>query len=434
MQEISIGLLGYGNVGSAFAKLLGERRASIAKRADLDLRISRIAVRDPHKHNILDLPKGTLSDDPAEVVGDPEVDIIVELIGGIEPPLSLLRQAIANHKPIVTANKALLAQHGAELYAAADTANVDILFEAAVAGGIPLMRPLRASLAGESVKRVMGIVNGTTNYILTQMSEAGITYQDALAQAQALGYAEADPTADVEGHDAGAKAAIIASIVFGVVVELSDVAHEGISAITSEDIELADRMGYVIKAIAVVEAFADPDRAVGNENEIAVRTYPALVPKSHALAAVRNSFNAVFVEGEAVGELMFYGQGAGGLPTASAVLGDVIDAASNLARGTAGRIGTLAPARIRPLSALRSAYYICLAVTDRPGVLAQVAEVFGRHFVSIKAMEQHGQADQARLTFITHESAEDAVQQTMADLEHLDVVLDVHTAIRLVGG
>ncbi|MCY4458103.1 MAG: homoserine dehydrogenase [Acidimicrobiaceae bacterium] len=430
-KTVKVGVLGCGNVGSAFVDLLRQRRTTIEARTSVNLQIAKVAVRSLNRERALKLSSNLFTTDPLAVVEDPDIDIIVELIGGVEPPFSLVRRALELHKPVVTGNKALLAEHGAELFAAADEVGVDLLFEAAVAGGIPLMRPLRESLAGEPVRRVMGIVNGTTNYILTQMTDAGISYETALKQAQELGYAEADPTADVSGHDAAAKAAIIASIVFGVVVKPDDVYHEGIAEISAEDIAVVNRLGFVVKAVAIVEAFASPK---GSGPEITIRVHPALVAKEHPLAAVRDSFNAVFIEGEAVGDLMFYGRGAGGRPTASAVLGDVVDAATNLVHNTPGRVGTLAAATIRPIEELKSAFYICLAVTDRPGVLAQVADVFGRNGVSIQAMEQQGQGDRARLIFVTHESLESAVQTTMAELSHLAVVLDVHRAIRMIGG
>nr|NIR38260.1 homoserine dehydrogenase [Actinomycetota bacterium]NIS32838.1 homoserine dehydrogenase [Actinomycetota bacterium]NIT96491.1 homoserine dehydrogenase [Actinomycetota bacterium]NIU20188.1 homoserine dehydrogenase [Actinomycetota bacterium]NIU67813.1 homoserine dehydrogenase [Actinomycetota bacterium] len=396
----------------------------------VDLRVARIAVRSTSKERHLDLPPEVFTTDAMAVVEDPDIDLVVELIGGIEPARALIRRAIELGKPVVTGNKELLANHGAELFAAADAAGVDLLFEAAVAGGIPLMRPLRESLVGEPVRRVLGIVNGTTNYILTRMSEEGVSYADALAEAQSLGYAERDPTADVEGFDAGAKAAIIATIVFGAVVVAGDVYHEGISAVTTDDIAIAARLGYVVKAVAIVERC---DSQPGDPFEVAVRVHPALVPDTHPLATVRLSFNAVFVEGDAVGELMLFGRGAGGRPTASAVLGDVIDAAINRVNGSAGRIGTLAPARIRPIDELSSAYYLGVEVRDQPGVLASVADVFGRHGVSIRSMEQQGLGDQARLIFITHRSVESAVQATLHELRELDVVNDIHAVLRVVG-
>jgi homoserine dehydrogenase len=325
---------------------------------------------------------------------------------------------------VVTGNKALLADHGAELYAAADTAGLDLLFEAAVAGGIPLVRPLRESLVGEPIRRVMGIVNGTTNYILTRMSEQGASYADALAEAQALGYAEADPTADVEGYDAGAKAAIIASIAFGVNVVAGDVYHEGISKVTADDITFAHRLGYEIKLLAI----AEQDEA----GRVGVRVHPAMVPKTHPLATVRESFNAVFVEGDSVGQLMFYGRGAGGGPSASAVLGDLIDAAANLRRGAHASLGRLPRAEISPIDDVRSEYYLNLEVADRPGVLHAVAGVFAEHGVSIRSMEQEGLGAEARLVFITHEASEASMKATLRDLDRLDAVDRITSMLRVV--
>jgi homoserine dehydrogenase len=426
---VKLGLLGCGTVGSALARLLEGQRELIAARTGVRLEITRIAVRDTSKARDVAVSDDVFTTDTMSVVEDPDVDVIVELIGGVDVARELVGRALALGKPVVTGNKALLAAHGAELYAAADAAGVDLLFEAAVAGGIPLMRPLRESLVGEPVTRVMGIINGTTNYILTRMTEAGASYEDALAEAQELGYAEEDPTADVEGFDAGAKAAIIATIVYGAIVSDDQVHHEGISSITSDDIEVAARLGFAVKAIAVVEgSVADGDTSV------AVRVHPALVPLDHPLASVRDSFNAVFIEGDSVGDLMLYGRGAGGAPTASAVLGDVIDAAVNLSRGTSARFGPLAPATVRPIAESSSAFFLRVAVMDQPGVLAQVADVFGRHGVSIRSMEQHGLGDQAVLMFITHVSVEAEVQSTLEELRGLDIVNDIHSVIRVVGG
>ncbi|HEX7097512.1 MAG TPA: homoserine dehydrogenase, partial [Acidimicrobiales bacterium] len=354
-------------------------------------------------------------------------------VGGLEPARTFILKALAAGKHVVTANKALLAHHGPELYEEARRRGVTLAFEAAVAGGIPLIRPLRESLVGEPIRRVMGIVNGTTNYILTRMTESGASYQDALAEAQSLGYAERDPTADVEGYDAGAKAAIIAMIAFGCRVVAGDVYHEGISGITAADIAVADRLGYRVKLLGIAER-----HDTNGDPEIGVRVHPALVPVQHPLAAVRDSFNAVFVEGAAVGDLMLYGRGAGGLPTASAVLGDVIDAADNLRRGTHGSIGTLSRAHIRPIDDLESAYYLSLDVVDRPGVLARVADVFGRHGVSIRSMEQEeldqpGDGSEARLIFLTHKARERDMQATLHELRGLDVVDRVGTMLRVVG-
>ena len=417
-------------MGAALVTLLDERRDAVAARTGLELEITRIAVRSTAKDRGLRIDPSVFCTDAADIVSDPEIDIVVEVIGGIEPARSLLHDAIAAGKPVVTGNKELLANHGAQLFAAADDAGVDLLFEAAVAGAIPLIRPLRESLAAEPVQRIMGIVNGTTNYILTQMAERGASYAEALSEAQSLGYAERDPTADVEGFDAAAKAAIIATVAFGAVVVAGDVYREGISRIALHDIEMARRLGYAVKAIAVAERTGDGD---GERPEVAVRVHPAMVPFQHPLASVRDSFNAVFIQGDAVGELMFYGRGAGGRPTAGAVLGDLVDAAVNLASGGPGRIGRLVPARVRSIDDLRSAYYIGMEVADQPGVLASVAAVFGRHEVSIRSMEQHGLRDDARLVFITHECLERDLQATLRDLRGLEAVHDLGNVIRVIG-
>ena len=426
---LSVGLLGCGNVGGALVTLLDEQRREIASRSGVALEISRIAVHSTTKDRGVGVPSDVFTTDAAAVVADPDIDLVVETIGGIEPARELVLAALAAGKPVVTANKELLANHGAELFDAATAAGVDLLFEAAVAGAIPLMRPLRESLAGEPISRVMGIVNGTTNYILSQMSDSGVSYQAALAEAQSLGYAERDPTADVEGYDAGAKAAIIASVAFGARVVAGDVYHEGISEITEADIDFASRLGFVIKLLAIIERVGDHDGYPG----VAVRVHPAMIPSTHPLASVRDSFNAVFIEGGAAGELMFYGRGAGGRPTASAVLGDLIDAATNKVRGVGARLDIATKAAIQPIDELLSEYYLNLEVTDEPGVLATVASIFGAHKVSIRSMEQEGLGDQARLIFITHLALERDVRATLHELRQLDSVRNVGTLMRVVG-
>ena len=421
---VKVGLLGCGNVGGALVELVDEQREAIADRTGLRLEVARVAVRNTAKRRSVELGDDVLTNDAVSVVEDPSVDVVVELIGGIEPARELILTALQNGKAVVTGNKELLANVGAELFEAADKAGVDLLFEAAVAGGIPLIRPLRESLAGERLQRVLGIVNGTTNFILTRMTEEGSTFHEALAEAQELGYAERDPTADVEGFDAAAKAAIIATVAFGVRVVAGDVYNEGISGVTPADIAFAGRLGYVVKLLAVAEA---------DERGVAVRVHPAMVPKDHPLSAVRESFNAVFIEGAAVGELMLYGRGAGGRPTASSVLGDVIDAAANRRRGTHAGLGLLGKARIRHIEELSSEYYVALEVVDRPGVLAAVAGVFGNHGVSIKQMEQEGIGKDARLILITHTAVERAMQATISELRDLDVVDRVGSLLRVVG-
>lgn len=423
---IRVGLLGCGNVGAALFRLIEQQAPIIEKRTGLRLEVVSIAVRNLSRDRDVAVPAGLLTRDAHAVVADPKVDIVVEVIGGIEPARELINAALAAGKPVITANKELLANVGTELFTAAEVAGVDLLFEAAVAGGIPVVRILRESLRGEPISRVMGIINGTTNFILTKMTEDGAEYGAALAEAQRLGFAERDPTADVEGFDAGAKAAILATIAFGAKVVAGDVYHEGISRITAADIAVAQRLGYVIKLLGIAER----DRTSG---DIGVRVHPAMVPKNHPLASVRESYNAVFVEGDAVGSLMFYGRGAGGNPTASAVLGDVIDAAVNLVKGTHGTLGSFSKAVIRAIDETSAEYLLSMEVADRPGVLHAVTGAFARHGVSIRAAEQEGIGDDARLVFITHEAKESAVQDTVRELRDMDVVRQVGGLLRVIG-
>ena len=423
-QRIRVGVLGHGTVGSAFVDLVAQQAATIAARSGVQLEIARVAVRNVAVHKaspVADL----LTTDTDFVVNDPTIDVIVEVMGGVDEARRLILQALSNGKPVITANKALLANHGVELFTAADASGIDLLFEAAVCGGIPLIRPLRESLRGEPITRVLGIVNGTTNYILTKMAEESMTYGDALAGAQKLGYAEADPTADVEGHDAAAKLSIIASIAFGQNVVASDVFCEGISDITPADIAIANRLGYAVKLLAIAEIDA--------AGSVLVRVHPAMVSHQHPLASVRDSFNAVVVDGAASGSLMFYGRGAGGAPTASSVLGDVIDASVNLNKGAHASLGVLSKSNLRPMSSLRGEYLLPLEVTDRPGVLHAVTGIFARHDVSIRAAEQDGIGNGARLVFLTHEASEAAVQECIAELRKLDVVMRVGGLLRVIG-
>jgi homoserine dehydrogenase len=358
------------------------------------------------------------------VVEDPDVDIVCELIGGDEPAGSLILGAFERNKPVVTANKELLATRGRELFDASDAKGLDLYFEAAVGGGIPLIRPLKESLTGERVRRVTGIVNGTTNFILTKMADEGRAFDDVLADAQALGYAEADPTADVEGHDAAAKCAILASIAFNARVTAGDVFREGIAAVRPEDIEFARRLGYVVKLLAVAE-LVEGER-------IAARVHPAMIPASHPLASVRDAYNAVFVEGDHVGELMFYGRGAGGDATATAVVGDLVSVARNLRSGARGVGCTCFHERtIRPMSEMEGQYYILTSVEDRPGVLAEIAGVFGTNRVSLKSMWQEGMGDEAQLVFITHRAREGAFQEAVAQIRDLPAVREVRSVLRV---
>jgi len=423
---VRVGLLGCGNVGAALVELIAAHSSEIARRSGLQLEVARVAVRDITKQRPFALADGVLTNDAQSVVDDPSIDVVVEVIGGVEPARSLLLDALKLGKPVVTGNKELLANAGRDdVIDAAEAAGVDLLFEASVGGGIPLMRPLRESLAGERITRLIGIVNGTTNYILTRMTEEGSGFTDALAEAQSLGYAESDPTADVEGYDAAAKAAILASVAFGARVVADDVYRVGIAEVTPADIVAARDLGYVIKLLAIAEE---------RGGQIAARVHPALVPVQHPLASVRGSFNAVFVEGEAVGELMLYGRGAGGKPTAIAVLGDLIDAAKNLHSGARGAtLGELARKPIRPIDEVQSQFYMTVDVADRPGVLAAIAGVFGRHCVSIQSMQQQGQGDEAHLIFVTHLASEAALAATIRDVRDLDTVERIGSVLRVLG-
>ncbi len=425
---VSVGVLGCGNVGSAFVSLVDEGAGAIAERTGIALSVSKIAVRDLSRPRDGVRVGARLTDDGLGLATDDGVDLVVELMGGVEPARSYILAALAAGKPVVTGNKELLAAAGAELLGAAESAGVDLFFEASVAGAIPLLRLLSDSLAGEPITRVMGIVNGTTNYVLTCMSEEGSDYFAALAEAQELGYAEPDPTADVEGYDARAKAAILAGIAFDADVVAEDVFCEGITHIGAADIDFAHRLGYEVKLLAVAERAGD----AANPG-VAVRVHPAMLPVEHPLATGRGAFNAVFIEGEFAGELMCYGRGAGAGPTASAVLGDVLAAAHHLLSGTRGRRMRRNRVSIRPMAELQTQYYLTLDVADRPGVLASVATVFGDHNVSIRSMEQVGLGDEARLVFITHRALEADVQATLAALARLEVVERVGGLLRVIG-
>lgn len=431
MQVIRIGVLGCGNVGAALVDLVRTQADTVEQRTGLRLEIAQVAVRNMSAQRDVDLADGVLTRDAQSLVVNPDIDLVVEAIGGIEPARGYILEALKHGKPVVTANKELLANCGAELYAAADEAERDLLFEAAVAGGIPIVRALRESLHGEPITRVMGIINGTTNFILTKMTDAVLgggdgDYAATLAEAQALGYAERDPTADVEGYDAGAKAAIIATVAFGAKVVAGDVYHEGISRVSGAEISIADRLGYCIKLLGIVERDAESE-------EVSVRVHPAMVPKDHPLASVRDSFNAVFVEGDFADSLMFFGRGAGGAPTASAVFGDVLDAAINLRRKTHGSLGVLHDAKLRAIDETEAEYLLGLDVVDEPGVLHAVTGVFASHGVSIRVAEQEGNGPEARLVFITHSAREADVQATVRELRGLDVVRNVGGLLRVIG-
>ncbi|MGB8020850.1 MAG: homoserine dehydrogenase [Candidatus Nanopelagicales bacterium] len=426
-ERLCVVVLGGGTVGAQVVRLLQSQAADLAARAGAVLVVTGVAVRDTGRPRPGIAPELLSSDIDALLASGP--DIVVELMGGIEPARGAILQALRAGASVVTANKALIATHGPELHAAARDAGVDLYYEAAVAGAIPLLRPLRESLAGDRIRRILGIVNGTTNYILTQMDAGGASFADALAQAQSLGYAEADPTADVEGLDAAAKAAILASLAFHTRVTLADVSAAGITAITPADVAAARDMGMVIKLLAVAELIGD-DTTAG----VCVRVHPAMLPRTHPLAGVRDAFNAVFIEADAAGQVMFYGRGAGGTPTASAVLGDIVTVARNRVAGTTGPgESSYADLPVLPLGAATTAYSINLRVVDQPGVLATVARVFADHGVSILSMQQKGQGDEAQLLMRTHLGLEADLAATVAGLRELPVVREVLGVMRVVG-
>ena len=422
-RTLKVGMLGCGVVGSNVARLLHEDSGDFAARSGATLTLAKVAVKNAAtKRDHVD--PAIISTDPHSIVNDPSIDIVIEVMGGIEPARELILTAIKNGKSIITANKALLALHGAELFEAADKNGVDLYYEAAVGGAIPILRPMRESIVGDHVHRVMGIVNGTTNYILTKMDEEGSAFADVLKEAQALGFAEADPTADIEGHDAAAKAAILAGLAFHSRVTSKDVYCEGISKISARDVAVARDMDHVIKLLAIAELTSD--------NQVSVRVHPTLISRQHPLASVRNAFNAVFVEAESAGELMFYGRGAGGAPTASAVLGDLIAIARNKTRGGEGHgESDYAELSIASIDKVKSRYLIRLDVADKPGVLATVAQLFATSNVSIETVRQSGRGDSAELIVATHAAPESSLQKTVDALAQSDVVKSVESVLRI---
>jgi homoserine dehydrogenase len=434
LRTLKVALLGCGNVGAQVARILIDDAATLAPRTGARLELAGIAVRNLDAEREVDLPRELFTTDGETLVKD--ADLVIELMGGIEPARSLILSAIQNGASVVTGNKALLAADGPALYEEADKAGVELSYEAAVAGAIPILRPIRDSLSGDRITRVLGIVNGTTNFILDQMDSTGAQFADALAEAQRLGYAEADPTADVEGHDAAAKAAILASLSFHTRFDLEHVYCEGITRVSAADIAAAKEAGFVIKLLAIAEKIGNGDGSEG----VSVRVHPTLLPREHPLAAVRGAFNAVFIEAENAGELMFYGQGAGGTPTASAVLGDLVSAARRIVLGGPGRIeSTTGHVPALPIDAATTSYYIGLDVADQPGVLAKIAQLFAEHGVSIEIMRQtiHRDADSnvesAELRIVTHRASEAALAATVEAVKGLDVINSVTSVLRVEG-
>ncbi len=422
-MKVGIGILGGGTVGGSLLQYLIDEKAAIVAKTGLELEVRRVAVRSLSKARTFTIPADLITDQPAQLVDDPAIDLVVEVMGGRDPAGDLVLRALQAGKPVVTANKELVAARGAELIQRAEEKGVSLLFEAAVGGGIPIIRPLSESLAGERITRVLGIVNGTTNYILSRMSDENLSFADALEEAQVLGFAEADPTADISGADAAAKAAILASLAFGTWISVDSVFREGIESLEPIDMRFAGDLGYLPKLLAVCEETAEG---------VSARVHPTLVPLDHPLASVRGAHNAVFVEGPQVGELLFMGPGAGGGPTATAVLGDVIDAARELLAEAqvAPRI-RFAPGRLRDFGEIETKWYVRLEVTDAPGVLAKIAGVFGEAGVSIKSVWQEGRGDDATLLMITHDALEANQRAAVAALHSLDVVTEVAATIRV---
>ncbi len=424
VRPIRIALIGAGTVGSKVASLMLEQADDLEARSGAPLILVGVGVKDGKKSRPHIPAELITTDIPGLLAKD--IDIVVEVMGGIEPARTYILDAMSRGISVVTANKELLARDGATLAATAEKNNVDLYYEASVAGAIPLLRPLRESLVGDRVKKVLGIVNGTTNYILTKMDETGASFKDALAEAQKLGYAETDPSADIEGNDAAAKAAIVAQLAFHTRVTIDDVYCEGISKVSANDVKAAKEMGFVIKLLAIAERL--------DEQSVVVRVHPAMIPRSHPLASVREAFNAVFVEAEAAGSLMFYGRGAGGAPTASAVLGDLVAVARNKMSGRRGPGESIyADLKVKPVSEAMTSYYISLQVADKPGVLAQISQKIANNNVSIQTVRQDGLENTAQLIIRTHRALEKDLAKTLDDLRNLDSVKEISDYMRVEG-
>ena len=425
-RRLKVAVLGCGSVGSQVVRLLQEQAGDLAARVGAPIDLVGVAVRRLDAPREVEIPDGLLTTDAEALVARGDVDLVVEVIGGIEPARTLILAALDNGASVVTANKALLAEDGPTLFEAAEKAGRDLYYEAAVAGAIPILRPLRESLAGDRVTRVLGIVNGTTNFILDKMDSSGAGFAEALEEAQELGYAEADPTADVEGFDAAAKAAILASLAFHSRVTASDVHREGISEVTAADVQSAKDMGSVVKLLAICEL---------KDDFVAVRVHPAMIPRSHPLASVREAYNAVFVESEAAGQLMFYGPGAGGAPTASAVLGDLVTVARNVLADKRGAgESSYADRAVLPMGETVTRYHVAIDVDDKAGVLATVALAFAEHGVSIQTVRQEGRDDDAQLVVVSHSATDAQLAATVEHLRGLDIVREVTSVMRVEGG
>ncbi len=426
-MEIGVGIIGLGTVGGSVYKVLAQNREKIEKEVGQPVKVKKVFDLNQSRYDELSVPEEQRALSAKEVLNRDDISIVVELIGNIEPARSIILESLKSGKSVVTANKELLALHGEELFTVAAESGVDLLFEASVGGGIPIIKPLKESLTGNRVREVMGIVNGTTNYILSRMSEEGCSFSDALKEAQEKGYAEADPSADVEGRDAASKIAILASIAFNSRILSTQVYCEGIRKITPQDIKYAKELGFVIKLLAV-----------GKEENglIDVRVHPALIPVTHPLASVEKVYNAIYVRGDVVGEVMFFGPGAGGMAAASSVVGDIIEIARNLKFGSLGRIGCTCfeSKKVRPIEDLITRYYVLMEVLDRPGVLASIAGEFGKAQVSLASVIQKETfGERAELVFMTHKTIESSFRKALEAIKGLPVVNEVKNVIRVEG-
>lgn len=427
VKPVGVGILGLGTVGRGVYRILKENAHLIEQRVGAPLVVRRILVRDTGKDRGIELESGLLTTRAEDVLDDPGVDIVAEVMGGIEPAFTYARRALLSKKSLVTANKDMVAARGKELFAAAESGGCEFLFEASVGGGIPVIRPLKLCLAANRIKQVIGIINGTTNYMLTRMSAEGLSFEEALREAQELGYAEADPSADVSGLDAARKLVILASIAFNTRVALEEVYVEGIERMAARDITYADELNYAVKLLAVAKEDGDG---------VEVRVHPAFLPKSHPLASVNGVNNAVFITGDAVGDVMFFGRGAGEMPTASAVVADIMYAARSRLVHSSGHIHCTCfeYKPIKPMGRTRTKYYLRLCVADRPGVLAGIAQALGDHGVSIASViQKHTSGQRAEIVLVTHRVQEENLQRALRLISELDTVYEIGNVVRVEG-
>ncbi|MGB3972762.1 MAG: homoserine dehydrogenase [Peptococcia bacterium] len=428
MEKVDIALLGLGTVGQGVVKILQKNKDQWYHKCDAEINLKKVLEKDFNRERDVVLPEGVMTNNWQEIVSDPDIKVIIEVMGGIHPALEVILEAMENGKSVVTANKDLIAEHGQELFEMAQAKGVDFYFEASVGGGIPIITPLKQSLVANNIQQVMGIINGTTNYILTRMDRDNMKYEDALQQAQELGYAEADPTSDVEGLDAARKIAILASIAFHSRVRLQDVYTEGISKITTNDLRYAKELGYTIKLLGIARE---------ENNEIEVRVNPSMISLNHPLANVNDSYNAIFVRGDAVGDTMFYGQGAGQLPTASSIVGDLVEVIKNLQKGSVGRISCTCydHKKIKEMGEVETKYYLRMHVVDRPGALASIASVFGNHGVSLATVIQKNEhvGGVAELVVITHQVKERNLQNALKVIKEMSITQAINSLIRVEG-